>query len=118
MEQSKAIEWFVPPKQGLTIDENGLQRWFMGGKLNTSIKEKDLEIELIKMVRKKVGPVASFRKSVITRRLPKTRSGKILRATMRAISDGKSFSIPSTIEDPTVLEELKLLMTEKEIRIQ
>ncbi len=74
--------------------------------------------ELIRMVRKKVGPVASFRQSVITKRLPKTRSGKILRATMRAIADGKSFNPPSTIEDPAVLDELKLLMAEKKIGIQ
>jgi acyl-coenzyme A synthetase/AMP-(fatty) acid ligase len=82
------------------------------------INEEDLESELIRMVRKKVGPVASFRQSVITKRLPKTRSGKILRSTMRAIADGKSFSLPSTIEDPAVLDELKLLMAEKEIGIQ
>ncbi len=82
------------------------------------ISEEDLESELISMVRKNVGPVASFRQSVITKRLPKTRSGKILRGTMRAIADGKSFSLPSTIEDPAVLDELKLLMAEKEIGIQ
>ena len=79
------------------------------------IKEEDLESELIRMVRKEVGPVASFRQSVITKRLPKTRSGKILRGTMRAMADGKSFSIPSTIEDPAILDEIKALMTEKEI---
>lgn len=81
------------------------------------INEGDLESELIRMVRKKVGPVASFRQSVITKRLPKTRSGKILRGTMRAIADGKSFTLPSTIEEPAVLDELKLLMTEKEIGV-
>jgi len=81
----------------------------------TEIDEEDLELELIRMVRKKVGPVASFKQSVITKRLPKTRSGKILRATMRCIADGKSFIQPSTIEDPTVLDELKKLMSEKKI---
>jgi acyl-coenzyme A synthetase/AMP-(fatty) acid ligase len=85
---------------------------------DVDINEKDLESQLIRMVRKKVGPVASFRQSVITKRLPKTRSGKILRATMRAIADGKSFNPPSTIEDPAVLDELKLLMAEKKIGIQ
>ncbi len=79
------------------------------------IKEQDLESELIRMVRKNVGPVASFKQSVITKRLPKTRSGKILRATMRCIADGKSFTQPSTIEDPTVLDDLKILMSEKKI---
>lgn len=81
----------------------------------TKIDEEDLELELIRMVRKKVGPVASFKQSVITKRLPKTLSGKILRATMRCIADGKSFIQPSTIEDPTVLDELKKLMFEKKI---
>ncbi len=81
----------------------------------TTISEEDLELELIRMVRKKVGPVASFKRSVIAERLPKTRSGKILRATMRAIADGKAYTLPSTIEDPLVLDELKKLMIEKEI---
>ena len=67
------------------------------------------------MVRKKVGPVASFKQSVIAKRLPKTRSGKILRSTMRAIADGKEYVPPSTIEDPAVLDELKSLMMIKKI---
>jgi len=82
-----------------------------------NIKEEDLESELIRMVRKKVGAVASFKQAVITNRLPKTRSGKILRSTMRFIADGKSFTQPSTIEDPAVLGELKNLMSEKKIGI-
>jgi len=83
----------------------------------TIIKEEDLESELVRMVRKKVGAVASFKQAVSALRLPKTRSGKILRATMRSIADGKSFTQPSTIEDPLVLEELKKLMSEKKIGI-
>jgi len=80
-----------------------------------NISEDDLEKELIKMVRKKVGPVASFKRSVIAERLPKTRSGKILRSTMRSIADGKAYSPPSTIENPIVLDELKMLMHKKDI---
>lgn len=79
------------------------------------ISEEDLESELIRKVRKEVGPVASFKQTVITNRLPKTRSGKILRATMRCIADGKSYTIPSTIEDPSVLDELKKLMSKNKI---
>jgi propionyl-CoA synthetase len=71
----------------------------------------ELELELVRMVRKKVGPVASFKQSAITKRLPKTRSGKILRSTMRAIADGRPYTPPSTIEDPAVLDELKILMS-------
>jgi propionyl-CoA synthetase len=81
----------------------------------SNIKEEDLELELIRLVRKEVGPVASFKQSVITKRLPKTRSGKILRATMRSIADGKSYTLPSTIEDPNVLDELKILMARNKI---
>ncbi|MCO6476303.1 MAG: propionyl-CoA synthetase [Phaeodactylibacter sp.] len=77
--------------------------------------ETELEQELIQMVRAKVGPVASFKKVAIVPRLPKTRSGKILRRIMRQIADGKPFATPSTIEDMTVLPELETLMRERKI---
>lgn len=73
-------------------------------------EESDLEKELIGMVRQKIGPVAAFKRAVIAKRLPKTRSGKILRKIMRAIADKRQYSPPSTIEDPAVLDELKTLM--------
>lgn len=82
------------------------------------IDSEVLERELIKMVRKEVGPVASFKRAAITKRLPKTRSGKILRATMRAIADGKPYHEPSTIEDPEALNELKALMKKEEIGVE
>lgn len=63
--------------------------------------------EVISMVRNDVGPVASFKKAVIVDQLPKTRSGKILRGTMRSIADGKEYNMPSTIEDPTVLGHIE-----------
>ena len=80
-----------------------------------SIGAEELETELIRMVRKQVGPVASFKRAAIAKRLPKTRSGKILRATMRAIADGKPYNAPSTIEDPKALDELRALMQQEEI---
>jgi acyl-coenzyme A synthetase/AMP-(fatty) acid ligase len=73
-------------------------------------EESDLEKELIGMVRLKIGPVAAFKRAVIAKRLPKTRSGKILRKIMRAIADKRPYTPPSTIEDPAVLDELKTLM--------
>ncbi|MEO0468861.1 MAG: propionyl-CoA synthetase [Bacteroidota bacterium] len=79
--------------------------------------EEVLEKELIRMVRKTVGPVASFKRALVSSRLPKTRSGKILRGTMRAIADGKDVSLPSTIEDPMVLTEFEKLIAEKEVGI-
>ncbi|MDH5380133.1 MAG: acetate--CoA ligase [Cyclobacteriaceae bacterium] len=77
--------------------------------------EEELERELIRMVRKTVGPVANFKQASVVKKLPKTRSGKILRKTMRFIADGKDFSMPSTIEDPVVLEDLKIVMRDKSI---
>ena len=67
---------------------------------------KTVEAALIQSVRASIGAVACFNKAVIVERLPKTRSGKILRATLRKIADGESYSMPSTIEDPTVLSEI------------
>jgi propionyl-CoA synthetase len=61
---------------------------------------------LIALVRDKIGPVAAFRDALVVPRLPKTRSGKILRATLRKIANGESFTVPSTIEDPVVLEQI------------
>ena len=79
-------------------------------KSGINIVEEKLEKELIQMVRNKIGPVASFKKAMLVQRLPKTRSGKILRKIIRAIADEKPFNPPSTIEDMSVLDELKVLM--------
>ncbi len=84
-------------------------------KSGETISEADLQRDLIRMVRDQIGAVACFKDAVIAKRLPKTRSGKILRKIMRHIADGKPFSVPSTIEDITVLDELKELMSEKGI---
>lgn len=81
-----------------------------------SIDQPTIERELVQMVRNQVGPVASFKKAVICDKLPKTRSGKILRKTMRDIADNKAYKMPSTIEDPNVLHTLTDLMTTENIR--
>ncbi|MFG2074140.1 propionyl-CoA synthetase [Nonomuraea maritima] len=65
-----------------------------------------VEQELVALVRERIGPVAAFRRAVVVARLPKTRSGKILRATMRNIADGEPYETPSTIEDPATLPEI------------
>jgi propionyl-CoA synthetase len=62
--------------------------------------------EVVRMVREQVGPVASFKTAVVVERLPKTRSGKILRGTMRRIADGEEYTTPATIDDPAVLGEI------------
>lgn len=84
-------------------------------KSGSTIDEEVLEKELIKMVRATIGPVAAFKRAVEVKRLPKTRSGKILRKIIRAIAENTKFSTPSTIEDIDVLDELKLIMKEKNI---
>ncbi len=66
----------------------------------------DIGRETVQMVRDRIGPVASFKTVVVVERLPKTRSGKILRGTMRRIADDQQYSIPATIDDPTILEEI------------
>ncbi len=62
--------------------------------------------EVIQLVRDKIGPVASFRTAIVVERLPKTRSGKILRGTMRQIADGLEYRMPATIDDPAILDEI------------
>jgi propionyl-CoA synthetase len=63
--------------------------------------------ETVAMVREQVGPVAVFKKAVVVTRLPKTRSGKVLRGTMRNIADSQAYKVPATIEDPVVLDEIE-----------
>jgi len=69
--------------------------------------EADIAAEVVQMVRDQVGPVAAFKKAAVLGRLPKTRSGKVLRATMRKIADGEEYKVPATIEDPDVLDEVR-----------
>ena len=67
--------------------------------------------ELIDLVREQVGPVANFKQVGIVTRLPKTRSGKVLRATMRKMADGDPFVIPPTIDDPAVLDDIRAALS-------
>jgi propionyl-CoA synthetase len=66
----------------------------------------EIEAELVALIRERIGAVASFKRAIVVPRLPKTRSGKILRSTMRDIADGKQVQVPSTIDDPVVLDEI------------
>ncbi len=66
----------------------------------------ELESELVAMVRDQIGPVAAFKRSLVVARLPKTRSGKILRSTMRKIADGEEWSMPATVDDPVIFDEI------------
>ena len=68
---------------------------------------EDVVKDCIKLVRDKIGPVAAFKLCAVVDRLPKTRSGKILRATMVKIADGEDFKMPATIDDPAILDEIR-----------
>ena len=66
----------------------------------------EIEAETIQHVRERIGPVAAFKLCIVVDRLPKTRSGKILRGTMRSIADGETWKMPATIDDPVIIEEI------------
>ncbi|MCB1799310.1 MAG: propionyl-CoA synthetase, partial [Gammaproteobacteria bacterium] len=68
--------------------------------------EKEVLAELVKRVRDLIGPVAAFKLVAVVKRLPKTRSGKILRGTMVKIADGEDYKMPATIDDPAILDEI------------
>ena len=72
--------------------------------------EADIVADVVRMVRERVGPVAVFKKATVVPRLPKTRSGKILRSTMRKIADGEPYTVPATIEDPEVLDNIEVAL--------
>ncbi len=72
--------------------------------------EAEIAAELVALVRERIGPVAAFKEARVVPRLPKTRSGKILRATMRRIADGEAVTVPATIEDPAALEEVQAVL--------
>jgi propionyl-CoA synthetase len=71
---------------------------------------KEIEREVVALVREKIGPVAAFKLAITVERLPKTRSGKILRGTMRQIADGEEYRMPATIDDPAILDEIALAL--------
>ena len=77
--------------------------------LTTGVNREHAEItqECVKLVRDQIGPVAAFKLAVVVDRLPKTRSGKILRATMVRIADNAEFKMPATIDDPAILDEIR-----------
>lgn len=90
---------------GLVVLKNGI-----------AITQKQLDGELTALVRRDIGALACFQRSVIVQRLPKTRSGKILRRILRQIASGEDFAVPSTIDDPACLDELKEQLNTPSIR--
>lgn len=70
----------------------------------------EIAAEVVKLVREVIGPVAAFKTVMVVDRLPKTRSGKILRGTMRQIADGETYKMPATIDDPAILDEIQQVL--------
>jgi propionyl-CoA synthetase len=81
---------------GLAVLKTGVQR-----------DEDEIKQELVKLIREEIGAIACFKQAGVVKRLPKTRSGKILRRTMRKIADGEEYTAPSTIDDPAILGEIE-----------
>ena len=73
----------------------------------------ELQSELVAMIRESIGPVAAFKTALVVARLPKTRSGKILRGTMRRIADGMEYETPATIDDPSILDEINTALSKR-----
>ncbi len=79
---------------------------FVVTKSGVTREAEEIERELVALVRERIGPVAAFRLAIAVARLPKTRSGKILRGTMKKMADGEAWTAPATIDDPTILDEI------------
>ena len=89
---------------GLVVLKSGVEK-----------ENETISKECIQMVRDKIGPVAAFKVVIIIKRLPKTRSGKILRGTIRKIADKEDYKMPATIDDPAILEEITQSLIENKI---
>jgi propionyl-CoA synthetase len=86
---------------GLIVLKSGVER-----------SESVIVAELIQRVRDQIGPVAAFKVAKVVKRLPKTRSGKILRGTMVKIADGQAWRMPATIDDPSIIDEITAALRE------
>lgn len=91
---------------GFVVLKSGVQRDFA-----------EVKKELAQLVRDRIGPIACYRESLLASRLPKTRSGKVLRSTMRAIANNREFRMPSTIDDPAILQEITELLAGRQVTV-
>ncbi|SOC37265.1 propionyl-CoA synthetase [Rhizobium subbaraonis] len=87
--------------------------------LNSGVSRESsmIEKEVVALVRDRIGPVAAFKLAICVKRLPKTRSGKILRGTMQKIADGQEWKMPATIDDPAILDEITSVLTERHLPV-
>ena len=80
---------------------------------NATHTSAEIEADVIQRMRDRIGPVAAFKQALVVERLPKTRSGKVLRGTMRKMADGEEFKMPATIEDPGVLDHVRTVLADR-----
>jgi propionyl-CoA synthetase len=80
---------------------------FLVLKAGVAREAEDIVAEVVQLVRQQIGPVAAFKQATVVQRLPKTRSGKILRGTMQKIADNEQYRMPATIDDPAILDEIR-----------
>ena len=90
---------------------------FLVLKANATRPLADIEKDVIGLVRDQIGPVAAFKMVLCVKRLPKTRSGKILRGTMQKIADKEDWKMPATIDDPAILDEIAVALKERGIGV-
>ncbi len=96
-EVARDVHWTRPwDEVGFVVCKAGVEK-----------PEEQVVRELIERVRDRIGPVAFFKTASVVKRLPKTRSGKILRGTMRRMADGQEVRVPPTIDDPAILDEIR-----------
>ena len=98
------IWWDIQP---ISAGLFGVPLGFLVLKAGVDRPHGEIVNDVVAMVRDRIGPVAFFKSALVVQRLPKTRSGKILRGTMQKIADSQTWTMPATIEDPVVLEEIK-----------
>jgi propionyl-CoA synthetase len=92
---------------GVTDELKGeIPMGFVVTKAGVTRSEGEIIRELVEKVRDQIGPVAAFTTATVVKRLPKTRSGKILRGTIKRIADGVEYTTPATIDDPVILDEI------------
>ncbi|MCB1672816.1 MAG: propionyl-CoA synthetase, partial [Pseudomonadales bacterium] len=85
---------------------------FLVLKAGVTRQAEDIVTDVVKLVRERIGPVAAFKQATVVPRLPKTRSGKILRGTIQKIADNQEYRMPATIDDPQILEEITSALRE------
>ena len=101
-----------------TLERAGSTRDFCASSPESTGRKDEIVSECVSLVREHIGPVAAFRKALVVDRLPKTRSGKVLRGVLAKIADGVEYAFPATIDDPAILGEIESSLLSAGIRAE